>query len=273
MLPNVVSLAYFVLYCQEATSKCFFGNSALAGRYLLTGDSKLVKIRPFKAPDPKPQVEPALDQRQIVQAALGLLDEVGFDGLTMRSLAKKLGIKAASLYWHVRSKQELLSLLAEEICAPMREPDWTLPWRNRLDILGNEYRRVLLAHRDAARVLASSGAPTGPNRLRLTEIVLRTLLDAGFGHKEAVYAGFMLNDYVVMFVSEETQYPNAEAESGSEDSSSSLRNWFEALPPNDYPSLVALADYLIDSDADERFRFGIEILRNGLETRLARLKV
>ena len=233
----------------------------------------MMKMRPFKVSDPKRQAEPALDQRQIAQAALGLLDEAGFEGLTMRNLAKKLGIKAASLYWHMRGKQELLSLLAEEICAPMREPDRTLPWLNQLEVLGNEYRRVLLAHRDAARVLASSGVPTGPNRLRLTEIVLRTLLDAGFGHKDAVYAGFLLNDYVVMFVSEETQYPNAQAESGSEDSSSSLRNWFEALPPNDYPSLVALAGHLIDSDADERFRFGIEILRNGLEAHLARSKV
>lgn len=115
---------------------------------------------------PRPRVsstktknEPALDQAQIVQAALVLLDEVGFDGLTMRSLADKLGIKAASLYWHVRDKQELMGLLAEEICAPMREPDRTLPWRERLEALGYEYRCVLLAHRDAARVFASGSAP------------------------------------------------------------------------------------------------------------------
>lgn len=250
----------------------YCGNRRAAGRCLLVGDSKLMKMRPSKVSVPKRQVEPALDQRQIAQAALGLLDEAGFEGLTMRNLAEKLDVKAASLYWHVRSKQDLLSLLAEEICAPMREPDRTLPWLNQLEALGNEYRRVLLAHRDAARVLTSSGAPTGPNRLRLTEIVLRTLLDAGFGHKDAVYAGFLLNDYIVMFVSEETQYPNAEAESGSEHSSSGVQNWLKALPPSDYPSVIALVDYLIEPDVDERFQFGIEILRNGLETRLARLK-
>ncbi|MCI0397282.1 MAG: TetR/AcrR family transcriptional regulator C-terminal domain-containing protein [Chloroflexi bacterium] len=228
-----------------------------------------MKMRPFKVSDPKPQVEPALDQGQIVQAALGLLDEVGFDSLTMRSLAKKLDIQAASLYWHVRGKQHLLSLMAEEICAPMGEPDRTLPWRNQLEVLANEYRRVLLAHRDAARVLARSGAPSGPNRLRLTEIVLRTLLDAGFGHKDAAYAGFLLNDYVTTFVLEETQDANAEAESAAD---SGVQNWVKALPPNDYPSIVALADYLMELDVDERFQFGIEILRNGLETHLARRK-
>ena len=238
---------------------------------LFVGDIKLMKIRPFKVSDSKTQVEHPLDQRQIVQAALSLLDEVGFDGLTMRSLAKKLGIQAASLYWHVRNKQELLSLLAEEICAPMREPDRTRSWQEQVEDLGYEYRRVLLAHRDAARVLASSGGPSGPNRLRLTEIGLRTLLDAGFSYKAAAYAGFLLNDFVVMFVLEETQYVAAEVEDASENSSS--QNWIAALPPNDYPSVIALADYLIEADVNERFRFGIEVLRNGLESRLARRKI
>jgi TetR/AcrR family tetracycline transcriptional repressor len=248
------------------------GSGVAPDRWPLVGDSKLMRMRRIKASDPKPSAEPALDQRQIVQAALGLLDEVGFDSLTMRSLANKLGIKAASLYWHVRDKQDLLSLLAEEICAPMREPDRTLPWPNQLEGLCNEYRRVLLAHRDAAQVLASSGGPSGPHRLRLSEIVLRTLLDAGFGHKDAAYAGFLLNDYVTIFVLEETQYANIAAESASEGTPPDMQTWVEALPPNEYPSLVALADYFVEPDGDERFRFGIEILRNGLETRLAKRK-
>jgi len=228
-----------------------------------------MKIQPFKVYGQKRQVEPALDQKKIVQAALGLLDEDGFDGLTMRSLAKKLGIKAASLYWHVRGKEELLGLLAEEICAPMGVPDRTLPWQKQLEVLGNEYRRVLLAHRDAARILASSGAPSGPNRLRLTEMVLSILLDAGFSPQDAVYAGSLLNEYVTMFVSGETQYENTETKSDRKDSPSEAQNWIKALPPTDYPSVVALADHLMKSDADDRFRFGSEILRNGLETRLA----
>jgi TetR/AcrR family tetracycline transcriptional repressor len=229
-----------------------------------------MKARPYNVPDPKPPAEPALDQRQIVQAALALLDEGGFDGLTMRSLAQKLGIKAASLYWHVRNKQELLSLLADEICAPMREPDRALPWRRQLEELGHEYRRVLRAHRDGARVLARSGGPGGPHRLRLTEIALRTLRDAGFGPKDAAYAGLLLNDYVTMFVLEETENAPPEAADGAEAAAAGAQNWLAALPATEYPSVVALADHLIAPDAEERFQFGIEILRHGLETRLAR---
>ena len=154
----------------------------------------------------------------------------------------------------------------------MREPDRTLFWRDQLVALANEYRRVLLAHRDAARVLASSGGPSGPKRLRLTEIGLRTLLDAGFSHKDAAYAGLMFNDFVIMCVLEETQYANIEEESASGDSSSGVQNWIESLPPNEYPSVVAMADHLAKPDGDERFRFGVELLQNGLESLLARGK-
>jgi TetR/AcrR family tetracycline transcriptional repressor len=232
----------------------------------------LLKKQPSKAHNPKTRAIPTIDQKLIVQAGLDLLDQEGFDGLTMRNLAKKLGIKAASLYWHVRNKQDLMSLLAEEICAPIREPDRTQPWSNQLKVLGNEYRQVLLAHRDASRVLTDSGQPTGPNRLRLTEIVLRILLDAGFDHKDAIYAGFMLNDYVVMFVSEETQYPNFESEVETEDSSNDLKTRFEVLSQKDFPSLVTLAGEMIDTNTDERFQFGIQVLQNGLETRLMKVK-
>ena len=234
-------------------------------------EKSLMKLQAPKHSAPRPQAEPALNQKQIVQAALQLLDEVGFEGLTMRNLAKKLGIKAASLYWHMRDKEELLSLLADEICEPMREPDRTLSWQDQLEILGNEFRRVLLAHRDAARVLASSGAPSGPNILRLTEILLRTLLDAGFSSKDAAYAGFMLNDFIVMFVSEETQFAHVPAESAAA-ASYNAKNWFKALPPDQYPSVIALADDLVESDSNERFKFGIMILRSGLESCLAHRK-
>jgi len=73
-------------------------------------------------------------------------------------------------------------------------------------------------------------------------------------------------------VLEETQYANLEAQGVSENSSSDVQNWVESLPPNEYPSVVALANYLADPDGDERFRFGVELLRNGLETLLARRK-
>jgi AcrR family transcriptional regulator len=74
--------------------------------------------------DPRATRRAQLDRAQVVRAALALVDEVGLDGLTMRRLAERLGIQAASLYKHVKDKDELLVLLADEISAgsPIRRP-------------------------------------------------------------------------------------------------------------------------------------------------------
>jgi AcrR family transcriptional regulator len=47
---------------------------------------------------------------QIVSEARALLDESGLDGLT---LARRLGVKAPTLYWHVRDKADLRDAIAE----------------------------------------------------------------------------------------------------------------------------------------------------------------
>src|SRR3954451_15244068 len=74
--------------------------------------------------------EPARDKRPltrelIIDAALALLERDGLQGLSMRRLAQELGTGAASLYWPVGDKEELLGLLLDRIVGdqPVPEPD------------------------------------------------------------------------------------------------------------------------------------------------------
>jgi len=213
---------------------------------------------------------PVIDREGMVEVALELLDDVGVEGLSMRRLAQRLGVKAASLYWHVRNKEELLGLLADEICAGVREPDPDLPWREKLKTLVRENRRVLLLHRDAARILAGT-VPAGPNRLQLVETMLGALLEAGFSRRDAVRAAFLLTDYATHFVAEETSFANVRTAQGSseEEELARVRRHFESLPEDEYPLAVSLAGYLTDPDAGGRFEFGLEALLDGLEKKLA----
>jgi AcrR family transcriptional regulator len=205
----------------------------------------------------------------VVGVALNLLEEVGLDGLTMRRLAERLGVTAAALYRHVRSKEDLLELLAEEICAEAREPDPGLAWREKLNVLAQENRRVLLAHRDGARIQAAT-VPAGPNRLKFAEIALHAVLEAGFSGRDAAYACALWNDYVTHTVAEEAIFATmVEARRTSpEEMLFEVRSQFEALPQEEYPSMVALAEYMTETDWEERFRFGLEVLLDGLERRL-----
>lgn len=147
-----------------------------------------------------------LDRHRVVRVALDLLDEVGLDDLSMRRLAERLGVTAASLYWHVRDKGDLLTLLADAISAEMPLPDPTRSWRDELIAYAHEARRVALAHRDAARVLVAT-IPTGPHRLQRIEALLEVLRRAGFRPADVADAAYLLNVYISGFVLDEVLSP------------------------------------------------------------------
>jgi len=56
-------------------------------------------------------------KEQIIKTAAALFRQKGFEAASMRDLAKELGIEAASLYSHIKSKDELL----ETICFRMAD--------------------------------------------------------------------------------------------------------------------------------------------------------
>ena len=215
---------------------------------------------------PQTPGRPPLDRQRLVTAALELLDQVGLDNLTMRRLADHLGVRSASLYWHVRDKDQLLDLLADQMCAEIVPPPPSGDWRADLMSLAQVYRAVLLGHRDAATVLATT-LPLGPNRLRLADWMLNVLLQEGFSEPVAARAGLLWTDYVTNFVLEETRAKHvARLFSGPEhpDALAAVRGWFESLPPDEYPALVRLARYLTEPDAAARFTFGLHVLLDGL---------
>ena len=213
----------------------------------------------------RPSRRRPLDREQIARAALALLDEVGLDGLTMRRLAERLGVRAASLYRHVRHKDELLILLADEVSReiPLVEPSGS--WREQLVAMAHQVRRGLCAHRDGARLLAST-APVGPHRLRHIEQVLRALKSAGLSDADAARTAYHLNNFVTEFAADEGRFAAAAAAMGVSRRKmlSGARKQFQALPPEEFPTLVALAVPLTEDDPDALFQFGVELLLRGV---------
>jgi len=210
-----------------------------------------------------------LDQDRIVRAALALLDDVGVDELTMRRLAERLGVKAASLYRHVRNKDELLGLLADEIAGeiPMVPPSGN--WRNQLTEIAWNVRRGLLAHRDGARVLADT-APVGPHRLRHIESLLHVLRSAGLQPRQAARVGYHCNNFVTEFAADEARFAaSIPARGGARRRVfADARKYFKSLPPAEYPTVVALADHLTENDQDALFQFGLDVWLDGIEQML-----
>src|SRR5271156_4058035 len=88
-----------------------------------------------------------LTRRAVVDRAMHLADSAGLDSLTIRKLAQELGVTPMALYWHFRSKDELLDGLAERVWSEIDvDVDAEAPWPDQLRGLLESLLQVLRAH-------------------------------------------------------------------------------------------------------------------------------
>ncbi|WP_431915671.1 TetR/AcrR family transcriptional regulator C-terminal domain-containing protein [Nonomuraea jabiensis] len=209
------------------------------------------------------ETEPRLDRARIAQAALDLLDEHGFDAFSMRKLAVALDIKSPSLYWHVRSKDELFDLLIDVVLGKCRLPaEDGRPWTERLAGIGLELRQVLLAHPAATRLLPGR-VPFGPNGLRLADHIIGILRQAGFDNRLAGYGYLLLLFYVTGFAGHEIAFGK-----GPDNPTrlAQITRFLRELPADRYPHVTAVADELTGTPGlTRRFELGLAGILNELD--------
>jgi AcrR family transcriptional regulator len=129
-----------------------------------------------------------LTRERLVEAALAWIREEGLEGLSMRALADQLAVKAASLYWHVRDRRELVELLAEAILESVRPARGGAGWREAvLETAGALGRRVA-SIKDADRILL--GVPEAIQRSQVYAHLKRHLESAGLQPGEAADVAF-----------------------------------------------------------------------------------
>jgi len=203
-------------------------------------------------------VAAGLTKATIVQAAFALLDEAGMDGLTVRALAARLGVKAPALYWHVPSKQALLDEMATQVWRQVGEtmtalPE-DLPWREFMTIYPAVMRRELLAHRDGAKAFSGTTL-TDPDVVRRQEVTFGRLVRQGFTLQEAARSLLLLHYFTIGACVEEQATAQA---IGSGDERYSLERRAETIGP-DSP-LAVQAGEVIFGEPEERFRELTEML-------------
>lgn len=128
--------------------------------------------------------DPYARRAEIVRAAIDLLAETGFEGLSLRRLASHLRMHAPGLYWYVESKEELVDLMAKEIIEdgmaglkPLAPPQ---TWDEWLVDMACMTRRALLARRDGARVVAGAFLLRSEAITPTVELAIEVLENAGF---------------------------------------------------------------------------------------------
>jgi len=222
---------------------------------------------------PEPEGDkPRLSKRTVTENALKLADADGLDALTIRKLAQHLGVTPMALYWHFRSKEDLLEGVAEQVWGEIdTEVDPDAPWWAQIQAMMESLVSVLRAHPAAPQLLLEH-EKRNEAALRATETVLEILRTAGF---DATYASTIARSAlwsgITLVMSEPGFKPELTAEERTE---MQRRNQVQLamLPTARYPRLVECAGPMTTCDDPEfHYQFGIRMFVDGVRAAAARL--
>ena len=210
---------------------------------------------------------PTLSRRTVVEVALARADAEGLAAVTIRRLAADLGVTPMALYWHFRSKDELLDGMAARIFEELDlAPDDGATWQEQLRTLLGSLLDALRAHPSTASLVSTRTIWTDDG-LRATEAALHILRRAGFSPTEATQIARHAVSTVANLVADEPGVVVREESADVADARRRARLFLEALPPDRYPRLVEAAGPLTEGvDPDAYFAFGLDLLLAGIET-------
>ena len=203
-----------------------------------------------------------LNREAIAAAALEMLDRDGLDAFSMRRLADELGVGTMTLYGYFRKKEELLDAVVD---VSVTDGGLTAEgtWRERATALARGMRVYLERHPALVQIRLRQPM-TRPRQFRVTEQVVRALVDAGLPRDEAARAFRLIFTYVFGYVA-------FSPDSMADTARTEVRTSLAALPPDEYPLLSSMVDEAVAAAAgDEQFDFGLDLILDGVEARAGR---
>jgi TetR/AcrR family transcriptional regulator, tetracycline repressor protein len=212
------------------------------------------------------QREP-LTRDQVVDAALRLMDVEGLEAVSMRRVAREVGVEAMSLYNHVRDKEDLLDGVVERIMSEFAFPQ--TPADGDPISYGREiargWRALLKAHPNVMALFAHRHKPMRSlDSLRPMEVALGALRDMGLPVEDSVRAFQVIGGYIMGYVMME--HGAIFSPSDDEDAVEFARQ----IPADELPCVAAALPYMADCDVDAQFEFGLDLMLEGLRARSAR---
>ncbi len=147
-----------------------------------------------------------LNRERVLRGAVAVADTAGLGALTMRSLARELGVKPMSLYHYVASKDEILDGLVDLVFSEIELPSPGGDWRSQMRRRAVSARRALRRHPWAIGLMESRANP-GPATLRHHDATLGTLRAAGFSVAMTAHAYALLDSYTYGFALQEASLP------------------------------------------------------------------
>lgn len=112
---------------------------------------------------------PLIIREKVLDEALELIDDVGFESFSLPQLAKRLGIRTPSLYHHFANRTELLAEVAKSVVDRFQPPEFdeqTQTWREWSVRMAIAMRDMILARPKVAPLMMWYLTTTGVPHLR-----------------------------------------------------------------------------------------------------------
>jgi TetR/AcrR family transcriptional regulator, tetracycline repressor protein len=222
-------------------------------------------------------VRERLTRERIVDAALRIMDEEGLEAVSMRRVAREVGVEAMSLYHHVRDKEDLLDGVCARVMCDFRYPDEDRPWIEVARDGAREWRRVLREHPNVIALWAERQRPmTELEALMPMEFALRVIGRAGMEPREGVLVFNVIGGFIMGVVMMEVgaMFSAGTVKAGKAVDLNAVHpklpdeEFASFLPPEQLPCLVAAVPHLAECDADEQFEYGLDLLLAGIQARV-----
>lgn len=195
-----------------------------------------------------------MNRALIIEAARVQLDESGVEHFSMRSLAAGLGVTPMAIYRHVGDREQLLSLVLDDVSASF--PDLDLPEdpRERVLTLILAVFDTLIGQRWIAEVLRAGG-PGGAGALWLVEQILCAAIELGLSDDEALAMYRALWSYTVGSV--------LTGATATDQPAAATGRKVYALGAEHFPHLAAALSTPAAVDHRIAYRRGVEYLLDG----------
>jgi AcrR family transcriptional regulator len=217
-----------------------------------------------------------LTREQIIKAAIDLLDAEGLEGLNMRALGTRLGSAATAVYWHVGSKDHLITLAGDHVWNEITLPDLTaVDWRTAATAMATDLHAMLTRHPWLVQAFGSV-VVFGPGKARHDDHGLAIFEGAGFTAAQADRAvatiftfvlGNALGTAAAASLARKLSRDGGNAEQLLRDSMAKAREIAAQFSRLRARLDTTAAEYA--AAPENTFEFGLEAILDGLEAQLA----
>jgi AcrR family transcriptional regulator len=201
---------------------------------------------------------PKVSLEALVDAAADIADADGIDAVTMRRLAERCGVGVMTIYGYIRTKEELLAVLADRYLAEIDMPGPDMAWQDQLETLFRSVREVMLKHPTLVPIIANQRLDTTA-AYRGAEVVCGALRAAGMSDRDVITSFATLTSFTVGSVQRELAAMDSAARPG-----------LATLPVAEFPNVVSLFGPLVTGDAGGHFCDGLQMVIGAIDTRVPR---